>query len=114
MNNWDSLPTNVIMKLDPNYENKLGRFQDIKVDIRSVSDSIDRIDRAVNIAPFQMHALNKDMKSMLDSVNARLGRLEGSVYRIEQFLLKKENESSETISPPPKKKTKMVSNKLRN
>ena len=114
MNNWDSLPTKVIMKLDPDYMNKLGRFQDIKVDIRSVSDSIDRIDRAVNITPFKMHALNKDLKAFQDSVNARLGRLEATVYRIEQLLLKSDRGSSETISPPPKKKTKMVSYKFCN
>lgn len=109
MNNWDSLPKNIIMKLDANYHTKLARMSDIKVDLRSVSETIESINKAVNVTPFQLHNFASEVKAMDEKINARMSRLEHSMYRLEHLLSQHGSFSAEPIKPPPKKKIKMVS-----
>ena len=49
--------------------------KDIKVDARSISDTIDEINHAVNVFPFQLNTLALDVKNQQKAINARMEKM---------------------------------------
>ena len=108
--NWQSLPTDQLAKLcsEDEKNKKMRCLKDIKVDARCISDTIDDINHAVNVFPFQFHSLGLDLKNQTMAMNARMDQLEQSVLRLEH-MLKCNMNGIQNTGPPPPKKIKLVS-----
>ena len=108
--NWQSLPTAEIAKLCSNgqIETTMGYLKDIKVDARSISDTIDEMNHAVNVFPFQLNSWAIDVKNQQRAINARMEKMEQTLKRIE-FSLGNMTGNWSPIPPPQPKKIKLVS-----
>lgn len=108
--NWQSLPTAEIAKLCPNGQNEksMHYLKDIKVDARSISDTIDEMNHAVNVFPFQINSLAQDIKNQQRTMSLRMDRMEASILRMEQILTKNMTDDQSPL-PPLAKKMKLVS-----
>lgn len=103
-----ALPGDMIAKLVPDEEEQKKFMRDIKVDARCLTDRIESIQHAVNVAPIKLHNLASDVKNCC----ARVSNMERKLTSIEFYLkeLCGNKTSKKDENEPPKKKTKMVSN----